>query len=90
MTITVSIPTNMLALTGGLSTVAAAGGSVLEIIDDLDGKYPGMRDLVVARGAVHRFMNVYVNDDNIRFGDGLHTEVHDGDRLTLLCAVAGG
>jgi molybdopterin synthase sulfur carrier subunit len=90
MTITVSIPTSMATLTGGLSKVTAAGSSVLEIIDDLDGRYPGIRDRVIAQGKVPRFMNVYVNDADIRFADGLKTKVHDGDWLTLLTAVAGG
>jgi molybdopterin synthase sulfur carrier subunit len=90
MTITVSIPTNLLPLTGGLSKVTAAGSSVLEIIDDLDGRYPGIRARVVAKGKVHRFLNVYVNDEDIRFGDDLKTEVREGDCLTLLSAVAGG
>jgi molybdopterin synthase sulfur carrier subunit len=90
MTIIVSIPTNMLPLTEGLSKVKAAGSSVLEIIDDLNGRYPGIRDQIIAKGTLHRFMNLYVNDENIRFGDGLKTQVREGDCLTLLSAVAGG
>lgn len=90
MTITVELPTNLRPLTGGESKVIAAGNSVFEIIDDLDGRYPGMRDQVIVNGKVHKFMNVYLNEDDIRFGDGLKTEVRDGDCLTLLSAVAGG
>lgn len=90
MTISVSIPTHMRSLTEGLSTVSAAGNSVLEIIDDLDGRYPGIRNRITVQGTVHRFMNVYVNDEDIRFADGLRTEVREGDSVTLLNAVAGG
>jgi sulfur-carrier protein len=90
MTVIVSIPTCMQPLTGGLSKVTSAGSSVLEIIDDLDGRYPGIRDRVIAQGRVQKFMNVYVNDEDIRFEDGLATEVREGDLLTLLSAVAGG
>ena len=90
MTITVSIPANMLPLTRGLSKVTAAGSSVLQVIDDLDARYPGIRDQVAAKGKVHRFMNVYVNDEDIRFKDSLNTEVREGDCLTLISAVAGG
>ena len=90
MTITVLIPTTMLSLTGGLSKVRATGSNVLGIINDLDDRYPGIRDRIVAKGAVHRFINLYVNDEDIRFGDGLKTEVRQGDCLTLLTAVAGG
>jgi len=90
VTITVSLPPNMIHLTAGSSQLTAAGGSVLEVFDDLEARFPGIRANFVADGTVHRFMNVYVNDEDIRFADGLHTAVHDGDCLTLLCAVAGG
>lgn len=80
----------MLSLTGGLSTVSAAGSSVIEVIDDLDCRYPGIRDRMITRGTIHRFVNVYVNDEDIRFGNGLRTDVREGDCLTILGAVAGG
>lgn len=90
MTITLSIPANMVHLTGGLSELTAHGGNVLEVINDLESRYPGMRGGLIAENKVHRFMNIYLNDEDIRFTDGLQTAVRDGDFLTLLCAVAGG
>ncbi|MFN2489471.1 MAG: ubiquitin-like small modifier protein 1 [Actinomycetota bacterium] len=87
----VRIPTQLRALTGGATEVVASGSTVLEVIDDLDRRHPGLRERVLDDSAtVRRFLNVYVNEEDVRFLDGLDTPVPDGARLSIIPAVAGG
>lgn len=90
MSVTVSIPTILRTHTGGEKTVPAAGATLLELIDDLDARYAGIKSRLITNGSLHRFVNVYVNDEDVRFSGGLAAAVADGDNVTILPAVAGG
>lgn len=90
MIITVSVPTILRPLVDNQKRVEITGINVLEIINQMDQQYPGIKEKLVSKGEMHRFINIYVNDDDIRFGDGLTTRLSDGDSLTILPAVAGG
>jgi molybdopterin converting factor small subunit len=87
----VKIPTQLRQLTDGRDQVAATGTTVAEIITDLDHSYPGMAERLLDDGGnLRRFLNVYVNDEDIRFLDGLATPVEDHASLSIIPAVAGG
>ncbi|OQO92260.1 MoaD/ThiS family protein [Saccharomonospora piscinae] len=90
MSVTVSIPTILRTHTGGAKSVEATGKTVAEVIDDLDTQHGGLKERLVKDEKLHRFVNVYVNDEDVRFAGGLDAEVSDGDTLTILPAVAGG
>jgi sulfur-carrier protein len=90
MAVTVSIPTILRTHTGGEKTVSAAGATLAEVIDSLDADHGGIKSRLVKDGALHRFVNVYVNDEDVRFAGGLEAKVADGDNVTILPAVAGG
>ena len=90
MSVSVSVPTILRPVTKGEKTVTADGSTVAELIADLDSRYSGLGDRLVKNGALHRFVNLYVNDEDVRFTGGLETTVKDGDNLTILPAVAGG
>lgn len=91
MAIEVRIPTILRSYTGGAKAVDGAGETLDSLLTDLDGKHPGLRGRLVADdGALHRFVNVYVNDEDVRFLGALGTPVKDGDSVTVLPAVAGG
>jgi molybdopterin synthase sulfur carrier subunit len=90
MAITVSIPTILRTHTGGEKSVQASGATVSEVISDLDAKHGGIKDRLVKDGSLHRFVNIYVNDEDVRFAGGLEAPVSDGDSVTILPAVAGG
>ena len=91
MAVDVRLPTLLRANTDGASSVAADGSTVGEVFAALTGVHPGLADqLVDADGALHKFVNVYVNDDDIRYLAQLDTRVTDGDVISILPAVAGG
>ncbi|WP_433871622.1 MoaD/ThiS family protein [Saccharopolyspora sp. CA-218241] len=90
MAVTVSIPTILRTHTDGQKSVEASGNTLAEVIDDLDSRHSGLKDRLVKEGALHRFVNVYVNDEDVRFSGGLEAKVSDGDSVTILPAVAGG
>ncbi len=90
MAITVSIPTILRTHTGGQKSVEAAGTTLAQIIDDLEANHGGLKSRLVKEGTLHRFVNVYVNDEDVRFISGLDTAVQDGDVVVMLPAVAGG
>ncbi|MGH2656189.1 MAG: ubiquitin-like small modifier protein 1 [Actinomycetota bacterium] len=91
MPVRVKVPTILRAHTGGEGQVDGEGGTVREVLEDLEGRFPGIRArLVTDDGALHRFVNVYVNDEDVRYLGSLETEVSDGDVVSILPAVAGG
>jgi sulfur-carrier protein len=87
----VRLPTLLRPHAGGSASVSAAGATVGEVFADLTARYPGLADqLVDESGSIHKFVNVYRNDDDIRYLDQLDTKVADGDSISILPAVAGG
>jgi len=91
MAIEVRIPTILRTYTGGQKAVEGGGDTLDALFADLDGQHPGLRArLVTEEGALHRFVNVYVNDEDVRFTGALETKLNDGDSVTILPAVAGG
>jgi molybdopterin synthase sulfur carrier subunit len=91
MSATVRIPTILRNYTGGAGEVSAEGSKVSEILDSLEGNHPGIRGRILDdSGALRRFVNVYVGDDDVRFIGGLDAEVSDGSRISIIPAVAGG
>jgi MoaD family protein len=87
----VKIPTQLRSLTGDAPEVEAQGGTISEIVDDLEARYPGLKErLMDDSGKLRRFVNIYVNDEDVRFLKGIGTEVPDGARLSIIPAVAGG
>jgi molybdopterin synthase sulfur carrier subunit len=88
--VTVSVPTILRTHTGGEKRVQATGSTLAAVIDDLDANHPGLKERLVNDGKLHRFVNIYVNDEDVRFSGGLATEISDGDDVTILPAVAGG
>ena len=90
MSISVIVPTLLRPLTNGEKRVSTHGNSVAEAIDNLERQFHGIKARLVNAEQVHRFVNIYVNEDDIRFADGLNTPIKAGDSLTVLPAVAGG
>jgi molybdopterin synthase sulfur carrier subunit len=91
MPILVRIPTPLRRLTNGVSEVKAEAKDVAGLIDDLERQFPGIRDrLVDETGDLRRFINVYVNEEDIRFLSGKATALKDGDDVSLVPAIAGG
>ena len=91
MSIDVRIPTILRSYTGGAKAVQGTGDTLADLLADLDAQYPGIKGrLITEEGALHRFVNVYVNDEDVRFLGALDAKVNDGDTVTILPAVAGG
>ena len=90
MSVTVKIPTQLRAATGGEAEVDVEGSTVGEVLDAVFDLYDGLRDRITEDGDLRRFVNVYVSGEDIRFRDGLETEISDGAEVTILPAVAGG
>jgi molybdopterin synthase sulfur carrier subunit len=90
MSVEVRIPTILRQYTGGEKAVPGSGTTLVELIDDLESRHPGLRDRLVDEKGLRRFVNVYLNDEDVRFLGGLETSVTDGDNVTVLPAVAGG
>ncbi len=86
----VRIPTPLRTLTGGADEVPASGATLAEVIEDLERKHPGMKDRLLDEKGVRRFINIFVGDEDIRFLDGLKTELKAGDRISIVPAIAGG
>ena len=90
MAIEVRIPTILRTYTDGEKSVSGAGANLSALIDDLEGSHPGIKDRLLDNGDLRRFVNVYVNDEDVRFLGGLEAELKDGDQVVVLPAVAGG
>ena len=91
MAVQVRIPTPLRKFTDGQDTVEADGESITAVLADLDAKYPGLKDRICeADGSVRRFVNLYVNGDDIRFLDNLSSIVKSGDEISIVPAIAGG
>ena len=91
MSVQVRIPTPLRKFTGGRDTVEATGTSIGAILADLDSKHPGLRERICeADGSVRRFVNLYINGDDIRFLQNLSSAVKDGDEVSIVPAIAGG
>lgn len=91
MAVEVRIPPIIRKHTAGARSVEAAGGTVAVLLDNLEEQYPGIKgQLFTEDGKLHRFVNIYINDEDIRFLDNLDTEVSEGDVVSILPAVAGG
>jgi len=90
MAIEVRIPTILRTYTDGEKAVTGDGGSLSALIDDLESNHPGLKERLVEDGDLRRFVNVYVNDEDVRFIGGLDAELTDGDQVVVLPAVAGG
>ena len=91
MSVSVRIPTILRTYTGGESEVSADGGTLAEVLDSLDGSYPGIKARILDdQGAIRRFVNVYVGNDDVRFLQALETSTPDGTQISVIPAVAGG
>ncbi|WP_427885296.1 ubiquitin-like small modifier protein 1 [Kribbella sp. GL6] len=91
MSVSVRVPTILRPYTQGASEVSAEGGTLTEVLDSLDTSYPGIKGRVLDEsGELRRFVNVYVDDDDVRFAEGLQTAIKDGGQVSIIPAVAGG
>ena len=90
MPVEVRIPTILRTYTDDQKSVEASGGSLSALIDDLEANHPGLKERLIENGDLRRFVNVYVNDEDVRFLGGLEAPVADGDQVVVLPAVAGG
>jgi molybdopterin converting factor small subunit len=86
----VRIPTILRPYTKGEKVVSADGASIAAVISDLDARHAGIAERLLENGALRRFVNIYINDEDVRFIGGLDAPVADGDSITILPAVAGG
>ena len=80
----------MRTYTDGAKSVEAAGATLSELIADLEAQFPGLADRLVEDGSLRRFVNIYINDEDVRFLGGIDAPLTDGDNVTVLPAVAGG
>jgi molybdopterin synthase sulfur carrier subunit len=91
MPVMVRIPTPLRSITKGNAEVRAEGGTVAQVVEDLERQFPGLRErLVDEHGELRRFVNIYVNEEDIRFVEGKKTALKDGDTLSIVPAIAGG
>ena len=90
MTVEVKVTATLQKLVGGQRIIKGEGSTVGELLDDLESRHPGIKDMVMVEGEIHRFVNIYLNDEDIRFLSQLDTPVQEGDVLSILPALAGG
>ncbi len=91
MAVNVRIPTPLRKLTQDKDAVQTTGGTIQEIVENLEKQYPGLKErLCDERGELRRFVNIYLNDEDIRFAQGRQTAVKDGDEISIIPAIAGG
>jgi MoaD family protein len=82
--------TSVLQKVTGAKVVEGRGGTVSELLSNLDARYPGFKQQIMQDGELHRFVNIYLNDEDIRYLDRLDTQLKDGDTISILPALAGG
>ncbi|MEJ2696841.1 MAG: MoaD/ThiS family protein [Candidatus Sulfobium sp.] len=90
MAVKVRIPTPLQRLTKGKEEVEGNPGTVMELVDDLEARYPGIAERISENGKIRRFVNIYLNDEDIRFLEAEQTMVKDGDEVSIVPAIAGG
>jgi len=90
MAVKVRIPTPLQRLTQGQEEVEATPGSIISLVNELDSKYPGIAERISENGKIRRFVNIYLNDEDIRFLNSEETVVKDGDEVSIVPAIAGG
>jgi len=91
MSVHVRIPTPLRRFTGGAEEVSANGGTVAGLVNDLEQRHPGLKERICDdEGKVRRFVNIFVNGDDIRFLNNLDTALKDGDEVSIVPAIAGG
>ncbi len=90
MAVEVKIPTILRTYTGGEKAVNGTGSTLAQVIDDVETRHPGLKNRLVEGEGLRRFVNVYVNDEDVRFSGGLESPVADNDVVVVLPAVAGG
>jgi MoaD family protein len=90
MEVTVRIPTPLRTLTGGAEAVTASGETVGKLVDNLEANHPGIKERLLDDKGVRRFVNIYVGEEDIRFLDGLSTQLKAGDEVSIVPAIAGG
>jgi len=91
MSVKVRIPTPLRKITGDKEEVSAEGTNVSEVLGDLEKNHPGLKARICEEdGTLRRFVNIYVNDEDIRFKGNMETELKDGDELSIIPAIAGG
>ena len=91
MSVVVRIPTPLRKMTQNEAEVSAEGSDIASLIDDLENNYPGIKDRICdEQGEIRRFVNIYLNDEDIRFLQGQSTSLTDGDEVSIIPAIAGG
>jgi len=90
MAVKVKIPVPLQRLTEGKEEVEGAAGTVISLVNDLDKQYPGLGERISEDGKLRRFVNIYVNEEDVRFMKNEETEVKDGDEISIVPAIAGG
>lgn len=90
MAVEIKIPTILRTYTDGAKTVPGSGSTLAEVIDDIESRHPGLKDRLVEADGLRRFVNVYVNDEDVRFSGGLAAPIAENDVVVVLPAVAGG
>ena len=90
MPVEVRVTANMQKLIGGQRSITVEGGTVAEMLNNIEARYPGFKSQVMVDGQLHRFVNIYLNDEDIRFLSQLDTPLTDGDIVSVLPALAGG
>jgi molybdopterin synthase sulfur carrier subunit len=91
MPVTIKVPTPLRKFTAGAEAVQGSGATIAALVDDLERKFPGIRERICdEQGRVRRFVNLYLNGDDIRFLQQLETKLKDGDEISIVPAIAGG
>ncbi len=90
MAVTIRIPTPLQRVTQGKEVVEGTPGTVINLVNELDKAYPGLAERISENGKIRRFVNIYVNEEDIRFLDAENTGVKDGDEVSIVPAIAGG
>jgi len=90
MAVEVRVTANMQKLIGGQRAITVEGATIAEMLNNIEARYPGFKSQVMVDGQLHRFVNIYLNDEDIRFLSQLDTPLKDGDIVSVLPALAGG